>query len=58
MIPEEVRNLVKDVLKGESSVPVTLYLNADNAMIQRLSKMPATEDTQMLIQQSIIMPLC
>lgn len=46
MIPEEVRNLVKDVLKGESSIPVTLYLNADNAMIQRLSKMTATEDTR------------
>jgi molecular chaperone HtpG len=46
MIPEEVRNLVKDVLKGESSVPVTLYLNADNAMIRRLAKMNATEDTR------------
>jgi molecular chaperone HtpG len=46
MIPEEVRNLVKDVLKGESSIPVTLYLNADNAMIQRLAKMTATEDTR------------
>ena len=46
MIPQEVRNLVNDVLKGESSVPVTLYLNADNAMIQRLAKMTATEDTR------------
>jgi hypothetical protein len=46
MIPEEVRNLVKDVLKGESSVPVTLYLNADNAMIQRLAKMNATQETR------------
>ncbi|MBP5974171.1 ATP-binding protein [Brasilonema sp. CT11] len=46
MIPEEVRNLVKDVLKGEQSIPVTLYLNADNPTIQQLAKMPATEDTR------------
>ncbi|MFQ4136707.1 ATP-binding protein [Nodosilinea sp. PGN35] len=44
MIPEEVRKLVKDVLQGERSVPVTLYLNADNPTVQQLAKMPPSED--------------
>jgi molecular chaperone HtpG len=45
-LPEEVRNLLTDVLQGERSVPVTLYLNANNPMIQQLARMPATEDTR------------
>jgi len=44
MIPEEVRKLVKDVLQGERSVPVTLYLNADNPTVQQLAKMQPSED--------------
>ncbi|BBC26588.1 ATP-binding protein [Pseudanabaena sp. ABRG5-3] len=45
-LPEEVRKLVKDVLQGERSVPITLYLNVSNPMIQKLAKMPPTEDTR------------
>ncbi len=44
MLPEEVRKLVKDVLQGERSVPVALYLNADNPTVQQLAKMPPSED--------------
>ncbi|USR89653.1 ATP-binding protein [Phormidium yuhuli AB48] len=43
-LPEEVRKLVKDVLQGEQSVPVTLYLNADNPTVQQLAKMSQSED--------------
>jgi molecular chaperone HtpG len=46
MIPQEVRNLVGDVLKSERSQPVTLYVNADNSTIQQLAKMMPTEDTR------------
>jgi molecular chaperone HtpG len=46
VLPEEVRNLLKDVLQGERSVPIVLYLNASNPMIQQLAKMPSTEDVQ------------
>jgi hypothetical protein len=44
MIPDEVRKLVKDVLQGEKSVPVTLYLNVDNPTVQQLAKMSPSED--------------
>jgi molecular chaperone HtpG len=44
LIPDEVRNLVKDVMQGERSIPLTLYLNADNATIQNLLNLPVTED--------------
>ncbi|MBW4540408.1 MAG: ATP-binding protein [Myxacorys chilensis ATA2-1-KO14] len=44
LIPDEVRNLVKDLMQGERTVPVTLYLNADNSTIQNLMDLPATED--------------
>jgi molecular chaperone HtpG len=43
-LPEEVRNLLKDVMQNERSVPVTLYLNVDNDTIQKLGKMPPSED--------------
>jgi molecular chaperone HtpG len=46
MIPDAVRNLVKDMMQGERTVPVTLYLNADNPTIQNLVNIPATEDKQ------------
>ena len=43
-LPDEVRTLVKDVMQGEKSIPVTLYLNAENSTIQKLSKMKSSED--------------
>jgi molecular chaperone HtpG len=43
-LPDEVRNLVRDVIKGEQTIPVTLYLNVENATIQKLAKMAPSED--------------
>jgi len=43
-LPDEVRTLVKDVMQGEKSVPVMLYLNAENPTIQKLAKMSPSED--------------
>jgi len=46
VLPEEVRKLMQDVLQGETSVPVTLYLNASNPTIQQLAKLPPSDDRQ------------
>ena len=46
MIPDVVRKLVEDVMQGERTVPVTLYLNVDNSTIQNLVNLPVTEDKQ------------
>jgi molecular chaperone HtpG len=43
-LPDEVRTLVQDVIKGEQTIPVTLYLNVENATIQKLAKMAPSED--------------
>jgi molecular chaperone HtpG len=43
-LPDEVRSLVRDVMQGERSIPVTLYLNAENETIQKLARMPMRED--------------
>jgi molecular chaperone HtpG len=43
-LPSEVRDLVKDMMQGEQTIPVTLYLNIDNATIQKLVKMPLGDD--------------
>jgi uncharacterized Zn-finger protein len=43
-LPDEVRNLVQDVLQSERTLPVTLYLNVDNSTIQQLKHLPQTED--------------
>jgi molecular chaperone HtpG len=43
-LPSEVRTLVKDVINLEQMIPVTLYLNVENATIQKLAKMLPSED--------------
>jgi molecular chaperone HtpG len=43
-LPNEVRNLVKDMMQGEQTIPVTLYLNVANTTVQRLLKMPLGDD--------------
>jgi molecular chaperone HtpG len=43
-LPSEVRTLVKDVINLEQTIPVTLYLNVENATIQKLAKMLPSED--------------
>jgi molecular chaperone HtpG len=43
-LPSDVRTLVKDLIKGEQTIPVTLYLNIENTTIQKLVKMPIGDD--------------
>jgi molecular chaperone HtpG len=46
IMPEEVRKTIEAVLQNEITVPVTLYLNASNPTICKLSKMNFSEDQQ------------
>jgi molecular chaperone HtpG len=47
VLPREIRDLVSEVLQERQTVPVILYLNADNLTIQRLVKMnPYSEEAE------------
>ena len=45
-IPDYVQNLVKEIQASEPTLPVTFYVNASNTTIQKLAKMPSTDDTK------------
>ncbi len=46
IIPDYFQNLLKEAMKLERTLPITLYVNASNPTIQQLAKMPLTDDFQ------------